>query len=179
LLLWVIVYQVLTMNLQAREQGGCSLAAEALRTWGMVKLQATGVSMLPTLWPGDLLTVHSLRLEQSEPGDIVLYMRGGRFVIHRVVGKTLTGDEAFLIARGDCMPQDDSPVRSGELLGKITEIQRAGLVFRPARKLSPFRRMVAYLLCHWSLFRRVGLRLRGRRYQSDGRIEGALVEAAS
>jgi hypothetical protein len=39
--------------------------------------------------------------------------------------------------------------------------------------------MVAYLLCHWSLFRRVGLRLRGRRYQSDGRIEGALVEAAS
>jgi hypothetical protein len=77
LLQWVIVYQVLTMNLHAREQGGCSLAAEALRTWGMVKLQATGVSMLPALWPGDLLTVHSLRLEQSEPGDIVLYMRGG------------------------------------------------------------------------------------------------------
>jgi signal peptidase I len=179
LLQWVIVYQVLTMNLHAREQGGCSLAAEALRTWGMVKLQATGVSMLPTLWPGDLLTVHSLRLEQSEPGDIVLYMRGGRFVIHRVARKTLTGDEAFLIARGDCMPQDDSPVRRRELLGKITEIQRAGVVFRPVRKLSPFRRMMAYLLCHCSLFRRVGLRLRGRRYQSDGRIEGALVEAAS
>jgi signal peptidase I len=176
---WVIVYQVLTMNPQAREQGGCSLAAEALRSWGMVKLRATGVSMLPTLWPGDLLTIHSRRLDQSKLGDIVLYMRGGRFVIHRVVGKSLTGDEAFLTARGDCMPQDDSPVRSGELLGKITEIQRAGLVFRPARKLSPCRRMVAYLLCHWSLFRRVGLRLRGRRYQSDGRIDGALVGASS
>jgi hypothetical protein len=35
------------------------------------------------------------------------------------------------------MPQDDSPVRRGELLGKITEIQRAGLVFRPVLAVSP------------------------------------------
>ncbi|HMH06781.1 MAG TPA: hypothetical protein VK579_08920, partial [Terriglobales bacterium] len=68
---------------------------------------------------------------------------------------------------------------SGEVLGKITKIERAGSVFSPARKLSPFRRMVAHVLCHWGLFRRVGLRLWGRCHREDGRVEGALVGAAS
>jgi len=167
------------MNPQAREQLRCSVAAEALRRWGVLKLRATGVSMLPTLWPGDLLTVYSRRPEQVGPGDIVLYRRGGRFFIHRVVSKSLIGNESFLIARGDCMSEEDPPVRSGEVLGKITKIERAGSVFSPARKLSPFRRMVAHVLCHWGLFRRVGLRLWGRCHREDGRVEGALVGAAS
>ena len=163
------------MNPQAREAGRCSLVAEALRSWGGLKLRATGLSMLPTLWPGDLLTVQSHHPEQAEPGEIVLCLRRGRFVIHRIVSKSLDGNQAFLTMRGDCMAENDPPVRSGELLGKITEIQRAGSVLLPARKLSMFRRMVAYTLCHWGLFRRVGLRLWERRHQGNRPI----VEAAS
>ncbi len=45
--------------------------------------------MLPTVWPGDLLTIQSHRPDQAEPGEIVLYMRRGRFFIHRVVSKSL------------------------------------------------------------------------------------------
>ena len=45
------------MDPQTRDQAGCSMAAEALRSWGTLKLRATGISMLPALWPGDLLTV--------------------------------------------------------------------------------------------------------------------------
>src|SRR5689334_15531995 len=71
--------KVLTMDDQALKQGRCSLVAEALRTWGGLKIRATGVSMLPTLWPGDLLTVQSRRLEEIEPGEIVLYRRRNRF----------------------------------------------------------------------------------------------------
>jgi signal peptidase I len=152
-------YQVLDINPQTREEGRCSLAAAALRSWGVVKLRARGVSMLPSLWPGDLLTVQSRRPEQVEPGELLLYMRQRRFFVHRVVSKRRVGNEVVLVARGDCMPQDDPPVQSGEVLGKITEIQRAGLFFLPVRKLSRFRRIVAYMLCRWSLFRRVGLRL--------------------
>lgn len=167
------------MNPQALIEGRCSLVAEALREWGVLKIRATGVSMLPTLWPGDLLTVHSRQLEEIEPGEIVLYRRRGRFFIHRCLSKSITGDDIFLIARGDSMPGDDPPVRGDQVLGKVTEIQRSGSVFSPARKLSPFRRMAGYLFCHWSLFRRVGLRLWGRCHRGDGQIEGALVEAAS
>ena len=135
--------------------------------------------MLPSLWPGDLLTIESHESEQVEPGEIVLYMRGGRFFIHRVVGRGLDAKGTFLITRGDCMAENDPPVSSSELLGRITEIQRAGSVFMPARKLSQISRIAAYMLCHWSLIRRATLRLREYLQRGDSQTEEVLVEAAS
>ncbi len=167
------------MNPQILEAGKCSLVAEALRSWGVLKLRARGVSMLPTVWPGDLLTIQSHRPAQAEPGEIVLYMRRGRFFIHRVVSKSLTGNEIFLTTRGDCLAENDPPVRGRELLGKIIEVERAGSRFSPPRKLSPFRRMLAYVLCHWSLVRRAGLRLWAIRNRGHRQNEGTLVEAAT
>ncbi len=77
------------------------------------------------------------------------------------------------------MPDDDPPVRSSEVLGKIVGVQSAGSSFVPARKLSPFRKTVAYMFCHWNLFRQVGLRIWTRRPQGDAQILTAFVEAAS
>ena len=94
--------------------------------------------MLPTLWPGDVLTVQSVRPEQVEPGEIVLYMRRDRFFIHRIVSADLKRDKAFLVTRGDCMFEDDPPVDRSELLGRIVEVRRAGSKFIPGRKLSSF-----------------------------------------
>jgi signal peptidase I len=167
-----------SMDIQARDESRCSLAAEGLRSWGVLKVRATGVSMLTTLWPGDVLTVHSVRPEQVEPGEIVLYMRQDRFFIHRIVSKNLTQDEAFLVTRGDSMSENDPPIESSELLGKIIEVHRSGSVFLPARRVSTFRRILAWLFCHWSLFRRVGLRLGPYRWKSDGQVEATLVSAA-
>ncbi len=134
--------------------------------------------MLPTLWPGDLLTIQSRRLEQLEPGEIVLYARRDRFFIHRIVSKTLNRDDRFLIARGDGMQQDDPPVQDRHILGKVTEVDRAGSVFVPARKRSPLSRMMAFVLSHWGLLRRVGLRLKVHRHPENRKVEGGLVEAA-
>lgn len=117
--------------------------------------------MLPTLWPGDLLTVSSVRPELIQPGDIVLSMRQGRFFVHRVMSRDL--NEGFLITRGDCMPENDPPVGRLELLGRITEVERADTLFEPARTLSLFSKLVAWMFCHSELFRRVGLRLRAYR----------------
>jgi hypothetical protein len=166
------------MDSQARDQGRCSLAAEALQSWGVLKLRATGVSMLPTLWPDDVLTVQCVRPEQVEPGEIVLYMRQDRFFIHRIVSKDLMRDKAYLVTRGDCMSEDDPPVGKSELLGKVIEVRRSGLIFTPARTLSRFRRLLAWLFCHWGLFRRVGLRLGAYRRESDDQVESTLVNAA-
>jgi signal peptidase I len=166
------------MDSQAREQGRCSLAAEVLRSWGTLKVRAHGVSMLPTLWPGDILTVESVRPEQVEPGEIVLYMRHDRFFIHRIVSTDLKRDKAFLVTRGDCMFEDDPAVDRSELLGRIVEVRRAGSSFMPVRKLSPFRRLLAWMFCHWSLFRRVGLRFGAHRRESDNQIEDTFVSAA-
>jgi hypothetical protein len=143
-----------------------------------LKLRATGISMLPTLWPGDLLTVHFVRPELTQAGDIVLSLRQGRFFVHRVMSRDLTLDEALLITRGDCMSENDPPIRRRELLGKITEVERAGSVFAPARTLSVFSKLLAWMFCHWELFRRVGLRLWTYRRASEGQIAATFVNAA-
>ncbi|MGH7866525.1 MAG: hypothetical protein ACREP9_02575 [Candidatus Dormibacteraceae bacterium] len=166
------------MEPQELDEVRCSLAAEALRSRGVLNLRATGVSMLPTLWPGDLLTVQCLRGEEAEPGEIVLYTRHRRFFGHRIVSRSLRGEDASLVTRGDCMPADDPPIGRDEMLGKVTEIQRSGSIFLPTRRLSLFRRFLAFLFCHWSLFRCAALRLRNYRYRSDDQIEGTLVRAA-
>ena len=70
-----------------REQIGCELAAEVLRSSGKLRFRATGVSMLPTVWPGDVLLVHRPHALPVLPGDIVLFARAGRLVAHRVVEK--------------------------------------------------------------------------------------------
>jgi len=147
------------MDLETRDECRCSLAAEALQSGGTLKLRATGISMLPTLWPGDLLTVQSVRPEIAQPGDIVLCMREGRFFVHRLVKRSHGLDEASLVTRGDCMSENDPPIGTRELLGKITEVQRAGRIFAPARTLSLLSKLVATMFCHSQLFRRVGLRL--------------------
>jgi signal peptidase I len=166
------------MNSQARDEGRCRLAAEALRSAGKLKVRANGLSMLPTLWPGDVLTVQSIRPEQADPGEIVLYLRRGRFFIHRIVDKPLSGDGTHLITRGDCMAEDDPRVERSELLGKVIEVRRANSVFVPARRLSPFHRLVAWLFCHSSLFRQVGLRVGTYCRESDDQVEATFVSAA-
>jgi hypothetical protein len=166
------------MGFDTCDEVRCSLAAEALRSCGELKLRAAGVSMLPTLWPGDILTAQSFRPEEVEPGEIVLYMRQDRFFIHRVVSKNASRDEAFLITRGDCMSENDPPVGKRELLGRITEVRRANSVFLPGRKLSLFRRLLAFLFCHWGLFRSAGLRIWNYRYSNDGPVEGIFIREA-
>jgi hypothetical protein len=160
------------------------MAAEVLRASGELKLRAMGLSMLPTLWPGDLLTIQScqpgnfdsdqLEPNQLEPGEIALYLREGRFFIHRIVANNVkTG--GFLITRGDCMPENDPPVHRDELLGRVTAIRRGSRLAQPARKLSVLRRMEAHSLCHSNLLRQIVLRL-WKRFQADHHpAEGPLV----
>lgn len=164
------------MKVQTQELR-CSLAAEVLQSWGRLHLRATGISMLPTLWPGDLLTVQSHTFEQVQPGDIVLYMREGRFFVHRIKRKSGLPGEPVLLTRGDSMAEEDPPVRRTELLGVVDHIRRHGSLIVPNRKLSPFRLIRAWTLCHWSLCRRVALRLHARRSCSSFNL--AVPETAS
>src|SRR5713226_2884552 len=112
---------------------------------------------------------HSAPQGRSQPGqagDIVLYIREGRFFVHRIASKSSADGQVFLIARGDCMSQQDPAIRETELLGTVTEVRRNGALLAPTLKLSPFRLIFAWMLCHWNLFQRVALRLHARRRSS-------------
>ena len=146
------------MDAQELEQRRCSLAAQFLQSTGTVRIRARGSSMLPTLWPGDLVTVQSRTFEQVQAGEIVLYLREGLFVLHRAVRK-LAGEEPLLVTRGDSMPGNDPRVKPCELLGAVTGIQRGASLVAPEPRLSLLRLMLARALAHSNLCHRLALRL--------------------
>lgn len=96
------------------------LAAQVVRQFGEVRLQVSGASMLPSIWPGDVLTVRRRSVAEMLPGQVALCYRDGGFVAHRVIGRR--GDE--LITRGDSHTFEDSPFSSDHVLGEVVSIRR-------------------------------------------------------
>ena len=113
----------------------CQLAAETLRRGAPVEFRTLGTSMMPAIWPGDRLRFVPARVEDVEPGQVVLLFRADRLVAHRVVEKPSAG---VVITRGDALSDCDAPVRGDELVGKLVRIvpSRAARVrIRAARVL--------------------------------------------
>jgi len=105
----------------------CGLAAQALRRFGELRLRVSGSSMLPALWPGDLVVIRSAALAELSRGDLVLFLRQGRFFVHRVLAVSASG----LLTRGDALAAADPPVSSQELLGRVVSVWRDGRLLPP------------------------------------------------
>jgi len=138
---------------EIREAHKLDLATEILRSGGAIRLQALGTSMLPSIWPGDVLCIESKSGEAS-PGDIVLVARDRRFFIHRLIEKR----DSQWITRGDSLPQNDAPVAEPQVLGKVRAIHRQTGDVIPGRRVRPLVRALAWVLCHWDSFRSIALR---------------------
>src|SRR5437870_10672682 len=145
------------------------LLAEVARKFGEIRFKATGDSMLPSVWPGDLLTVRQQSFSEFQSGEIVLYEReagentltrpygpaspGGRgFVAHRIVGRR--GRQ--LITRGDSLRRNDAPVDEEQVLGRVVCVTRNGR--RIGLEFTRKRRMAAWVLRRSDLAGRVLLR---------------------
>ena len=128
----------------SREAVGCELAAEVLNSFGRLRLRVVGISMLPTLWPGDIVSVHGHPAEEVKPGDIVVFRHGKRLVTHRVIQRTSCQKSIQWITRGDRMNYNDAPVSSQQLLGRVVSIERG------SRRLVP-RCSIATRLASWIL----------------------------
>jgi hypothetical protein len=139
---------------EAREDHKLELATEVLRSGGAIRLQALGTSMLPSVWPGDLLSIEHAPGKDMVPGDIVLVARDARFFVHRLIEK----DDDEWITRGDSLPQNDPPVAEAQVLGKVSLIHRKTGDIVPKPRLSVFGRALAWMVCRWDLFRNVSLR---------------------
>lgn len=149
---------------QSRDQQKHSLAAEVLRKSGHLRLAATGQSMLPTIWPGDRLTVRAIQFDDVASGDVILFTREDRFFIHRVLRKCdSTGGSTgpSLVTRGDSMREADAPVSPEELLGKVVSVSRNQTSDLPVG--SRWSRWVGLVLAYFDLFRRIVLSLHARR----------------
>jgi hypothetical protein len=151
-----------------------ALVADALRGRGHLRLCVHGESMLPSLWPGDVVEIEGCSPEDVRPGEIVLALREDRLFLHRLVAPC-TG-HGFVL-RGDSVPRSDS-FPSEALLGRFVSRtdERPGIfaaALHPGLDVNWFgatgSRAVGMLLCHCSLARRLALKLHSRgRVTTDG-----------
>jgi hypothetical protein len=130
---------------------GKTLAREVLQNFGEVRLCVFGTSMLPSILPGDFISIQRAALNDISLGEVVLFLREDRLFVHRVVNRILANlpdsfQEPCLITRGDRLRHDDPPVSSVELLGRIVLIQRGNQRFKPAAPRSRSRRILTSAL---------------------------------
>jgi signal peptidase I len=139
-----------------------SLAVKLLRSVGQARLAVSGGSMLPALWPGDILEIHHAASEDISQGDIVVFVRENRLLVHRVLRVNSGQDEVTVITRGDRSARVDAPVPANELLGRVQTIQRGQRNITPRMSLwtklaaSVLRRseLLTRLLLHLAMLRR-------------------------
>lgn len=151
-----------------------ALLADVLRRSGRlpqgVRLRVYGESMLPALWPGDVVEIASCSLEGVRPGEIVLALRDGRLFLHRFVARCTT--ESFLL-RGDSMSHADPVYPSEALLGRLVRGTGSGQPIS-ADALRPglgtrCSRAVGMLFCHCDVARRLALKIHRLREASQNK----------
>lgn len=137
----------------------CELAGASLRSFGTLRLQVTGWSMLPAVWPGDTLLVETATAGDLMEGDIILFGHERRIFAHRIVKRS--GNSSFL-TRGDAMPQDDPTVYGQDVLGRVSSIVRNGKCISLSGRRRFCERIVAALARRSRLAARflVGMRAR-------------------
>jgi signal peptidase I len=148
---------------QVREQEKVGLVESMLRSGGCVRLRVFGASMLPALWPGDVLTVESRPPGKFIPGEIALVLSDGNFRAHRIIAQAGTQ----WVTRGDAVPQNDPPAEIGDLLGRVVSAERNGRHFVPPR-LSRTYRIVGQVFCYCDFVRNLALRLHAARQNRFG-----------
>jgi hypothetical protein len=102
--------------------------------------------MSPTILDGDAVTVEPVVPAQLRRGDVVLARRGGAVVAHRLVARRRKPDgELDLLLRGDAADGDDAPVPAGNVVGRVVEVDRAGVRSRPSSWPARFKALARLL----------------------------------
>lgn len=122
-----------------------------------------GWSMLPSVWPGDMLVVESVKGEAVSKGDIILFGRDRRLFAHRVVRKSSSPGDSTIRTRGDAMAAPDPPVNESQLLGRVSFILRNGRIIEPRRSLRFSERAVAAFVRGSEIAARVVVGVHGMR----------------
>jgi signal peptidase I len=131
------------------------LAAMLLRSGGGIRVRAFGTSMLPTIWPGDILLIQSTFPDELAPGDVVLVKGEKSILIHRLV----KSNGPDWITRGDAMTHNDPAVAPADVLGRVSRIHRGNSLLPARRQIRRLQRVLGWMLCHSQICRRVALHI--------------------
>lgn len=115
------------------------LLREVLQNFGHARLRVQGTSMLPTLWPGQVVEVRWVDQAALRVGDVVLLERGRRLFCHRLLRWVERDGTNFLCTRGDHLSGADPLFLPECLLGRVEMPPRTLL----ARGAAPILRGLA------------------------------------
>ena len=147
-----------------------ALLADALHVGGQVRLEVRGESMLPALWPSDMVEIERCSSQDIQAGDILLAQRDGRLFLHRLIATSAV--KGFEL-RGDSVPNNPDPwYKPDALLGRLVSHRDKPFVWGRIPALS---RTVGLLFCHFALLRRLALKLYVNRKTKASELQGLEV----
>jgi len=103
---------------------GVARVSRQLSRRSRVWLRVQGSSMLPWVRPGDVAILRKVSPDEIACGDIVLFARDGRFIVHRVVERCVRNGRSLLVTKGDGNPHPDNALIPSEILGRVERIYR-------------------------------------------------------
>ncbi len=158
------------------DEAKLALVADSLRSGNVVQLRALGASMLPVLWPGDLLTIEPIRSSELTAGKIVVVHCGSRLFIHRLIQTGNADGHADWLTRGDSLPASDPPTTLDRIIGRVTLVSRGSKSFVPSHACGHLRKLVSSILAQSDVLRIIVLRGYRARQLLGRRSEGNSAE---
>ncbi|HVB81607.1 MAG TPA: S24/S26 family peptidase [Candidatus Binataceae bacterium] len=157
-------------EMAAFDRVGCALIAQALRAArGPVMLRVGGSSMVPAIWPGDIIEVSSVNDRSLPEQAVALFGRDGRLCAHRIVAVESHDGATRLITRGDALAACDPPLPCAEVLGYVGAVIRHGRRIPMASKApSQAARMLSFAIRNSVIVRHLALGLHARRRPRSG-----------
>lgn len=147
------------MDSNAKLATQIEVAEECLRRFGCVRIRVNGASMLPAIWPGEILLVEAVPADSLVPGDVVLFRRNARLFAHRIAKSASLALGNFVVTRGDALPSPDPFDSQTQILGRVRSIiTPRGRRKRVARLGFPTR-AIAFASAHCGLIPRGMLRI--------------------
>lgn len=101
---------------------------ELLQKDGYIIYTNVGFSMMPLLrQKRDILEIRRQNTERCRKYDVILYKRGGQYILHRIL-KVLP--DGYLIAGDHCVTVEND-IKDKDILGVMTRVIRDGKVITP------------------------------------------------
>jgi len=118
------------------------LVVDVLGRFGEARLRVVGSSMLPAIWPGDVLTIRRCPMSAVRCGDVAVFVRDDRVFVHRVIAH----HDSHLVTQGDSLPSPDAPVTQAELVGVAIGLVRGGKARRVSSRVGLPARLTGALV---------------------------------
>jgi len=151
------------------------LLIEVLSEHGRARLRVTGSSMLPTLWPGDVVVLERGSPETFRVGDVILFQNQERLFLHRIVAVDQSAHR--VTTRGDAMPQADPAFCRDQILAKALSVDNCEGRIKTLSRSSLFAKLLGLAVAHSDFAGRLVLRLHELRRAGTGKSPAPVCEA--